>query len=99
MAGGRPIRSAHLARRGDGVPQRYDKCHRPIGALTKLAAPVEQARDRKGVANFPDVVRAGSDPDPPLTDPALFQSLRGAMTRAQLAGLARYRVAESAEAT
>jgi hypothetical protein len=57
-----------------------------------------KARDRQGLKDFLDFVRHGPAPDLALTDPALFQSLRAATTRAQLAGLARYRVAENAEA-
>lgn len=51
-----------------------------------------RARDRRGLADFLAFVRRGPDPALALTDPALFQSLRAAVTRAQLAGLARYRL-------
>jgi len=68
------------------------------GRGTPVVGRMLKARDRQGLADFVDFVRKGPDPDLALTDPALFQSLRSAVTRAQLAGLARYRVAEIAEA-
>ena len=43
-------------------------------------------RDRDGLRDFLAFVRRGPDPDLALTDPALFQSLRSAVTRAQLGG-------------
>jgi hypothetical protein len=55
-----------------------------------------KAGDRQGLQDFLDFVRAGPNPDLALTDPALFQTLRAAVTRAQLGGLAKYRVADAA---
>jgi hypothetical protein len=49
-------------------------------------------RDRDGSRDFLAFVRRGPDPDLALTDPALFQSLRSAVTRAQLGGLAQFRI-------
>lgn len=49
-------------------------------------------RDRRGIADFLAFVKKGPDPALALTDPALFRSLRSAVTDAQLAGLARYRL-------
>jgi hypothetical protein len=68
------------------------------GHGTPVVGRMLKARDRQGLGDFLDFVRKGPDPHLALTDPALFQSLRAAVTRAQLAGLARYRVAELAEA-
>ena len=48
--------------------------------------------DRHALADFLSFVRQGPDPTMALTDPALFTSLRAAVTRAQLSGLAQYRV-------
>lgn len=47
-------------------------------------------RDYRGIADFLAFVKKGPDPALALTDPALFRSLRSAVTCAQLAGLARY---------
>ena len=49
-------------------------------------------RDGDGLHDFLAFVRRGPDPDLALTDPALFQSLRSAVTRAQLGGLAQFRI-------
>jgi transcriptional regulator with XRE-family HTH domain len=49
-------------------------------------------RDRDGLRDFLAFVRRGPDPDLALTDSALFQSLRAAVTRAQLGGLAQFRI-------
>ena len=49
-------------------------------------------RDRDGLRDFLAFVRRGPDPDLALTDPALIQSLRSAVTRAQLGGVARFRI-------
>ncbi len=49
-------------------------------------------RDRRGIADFLAFVKRGPDPALALTDPALFRTLRSAVTAAQLAGLARYRL-------
>ena len=48
--------------------------------------------DHRGMADFLAFVKKGPDPALALTDPALFRSLRSAVTAAQLAGLARFRV-------
>lgn len=66
------------------------------GRGTPVVGRMLKAHDRQGLADFLDFVRRGPNPDLALTDPALFQSLRAAVTRAQLSGLARYRVAENA---
>ena len=61
-----------------------------------MAAPVVgrmlRTGDRRGIADFLEFVRKGPAPDLALTDPALFRSLRSAVTSAQLAGLARFRL-------
>jgi hypothetical protein len=54
-----------------------------------------KARDKPGLADFLAFVRRGPDPDLALTDPALFQSLSASVTRAQLAGLAHFRLSEA----
>ena len=63
---------------GEGVPV--------VGRMLK-------ARDRQGLADFLAFVKRGPDPALALTDPALFQALRASVTRAQLSGLAHYRLA------
>jgi transcriptional regulator with XRE-family HTH domain len=55
-----------------------------------------KAGDRDGLGDFLDFVRVGPATEFALTDPALFQSLRAAVTRAQMAGLGQYRVAKAA---
>ncbi len=54
-----------------------------------------KARNREGLRDFLDFVRTGPAPDLALTDPALFQTLRAAVTRAQLGGLAKFHVSEA----
>jgi transcriptional regulator with XRE-family HTH domain len=49
-------------------------------------------RDHRSLADFLAFVKKGPDPALALTDPALFKSLRSAVTAAQLAGLARFRL-------
>ena len=49
-------------------------------------------RDHRGMADFLAFVKRGPDPALALTDPALFRSLRSAVTTARLAELARFRV-------
>jgi len=53
-----------------------------------------RARDHLNLADFLEFVRQGPEPDMALTDPALFRSLREVVTRAKLAGPARYRINE-----
>ena len=53
-----------------------------------------RAKDRQGLADFLAFVRRGPDPDLALTDSALFRSLREVVTRAQLAGLTRFKMNE-----
>ena len=52
--------------------------------------------DRPALADFMAFVRHGPDSALALTDPALFQAMRAAVTRAQLSGLARYRLVRPA---
>jgi transcriptional regulator with XRE-family HTH domain len=63
---------------------------RQYGSGVPVVGRMMQARDLQGLRDFLDFVMIGPDPDLALTDPALFQTLRAAVTRAQLAGLARY---------
>jgi transcriptional regulator with XRE-family HTH domain len=66
------------------------------GAGVPVVGQMLRERNRQGLANFLEFIKRGSDPSMALTDPALFQSLRGAVTRAQLSGLARFRIAAPA---
>lgn len=66
------------------------------GAEIPVVGRMLKARDRQGLADFLAFVRRGPDPSLALTDPALFRALRAAVTRAQLAGLARYHVNHAA---
>ena len=52
-----------------------------------------RAGDRDHLVDFLGFVRRGPDADLALTDPSLYQSLIAAVTRAHLAGLARFNVA------
>ena len=52
-----------------------------------------RAGDRDHLVDFLGFVRRGPDADLALTDPSLYQSLVAAVTRAHLAGLARFNVA------
>lgn len=49
-----------------------------------------RARDEEGLADMLRFVRLGPDPRLAMTDPALFKTLRGACTKAQLAGLGQF---------
>lgn len=49
-------------------------------------------RNRRAMGDFLAFIKRGPDPALALTDPALFRTLRSAVTRAQLSGLARYRM-------
>lgn len=51
-----------------------------------------RSRDRVALADFISFIKQGPDPVLALTDQALFQSMRAAVTRAQLSGLASYKL-------
>ena len=58
-----------------------------------------RAGDREHLDDFLGFVRRGPDADLALTDPSLFQSLVAAVTRAHLAGLARFRLRDDDRTT
>jgi len=51
-----------------------------------------RSRDRVALADFIGFIKQGPDPALALTDQALFQAMRAAVTRAQLSGLASYKL-------
>jgi len=54
-------------------------------------------RDRRRLEDFLTFIRRGPDPALALTDPALFMSPRSATTRAQVSGIAQYRMRAAME--
>lgn len=68
------------------------------GAGDPVVGRMLKERNRQGLDDFLTYIRRGPDPALALTDPALFRSLRSAVTKAQLSGLARYRMNAAMEA-
>jgi len=74
-----------------GDMKRYAQGEPVVGQLLKR-------REYGRLQEFLNMVRGGPDPDLALTDPALYMTLRLACTRAHLAGLSKYRLADTARA-
>jgi len=63
------------------------------GAGEPVVGRLIRGGEAEQLAGFLTFIRQGPDPSLALTDPALFRSLRAAITRAQLGGLGTFQVA------
>lgn len=65
---------------------------RAYGRGDPVVGKLMRQRERARLGAFLAIVASGPDPRLAMTDPALFRTLQAACTRAQLAGLGRYRL-------